>query len=121
MRGWAGLLMLLAGLLGACGVGAAAAAAHGGFSPNLMTAATFMLLHAAPVLAIGLCRGGSRLWLACASLLVLGAFLFGGELSVGALTGARPLPLAAPTGGWAMILGWLGVSGLGIHAMITRD
>ena len=120
MRRLPAILALLAGLLGAFGVGGAAAAAHGAFPPNLLTASTFMLFHAGPVLAISRFAGNSRLWLACGALLAVGALLFGGELAIGALIGASPLPLAAPTGGWAMILGWLGVSAAGCHELLAR-
>ena len=69
------ILIIVAALMGATGVGLGAAAAHGGFGPNLAIASTFLLLHAAPVLAIGLSGREGRLWIASAALLSLGLTL----------------------------------------------
>jgi uncharacterized membrane protein YgdD (TMEM256/DUF423 family) len=100
-----------AGIAGACGVGLAAAGAHVSASPLLTTAADFLLIHAVAALALaGLAlasprRGG---WFLCAAaLLLLGGFLFCGDLSFRALAGARLFPMAAPIGGSLLILGWI--------------
>jgi uncharacterized membrane protein YgdD (TMEM256/DUF423 family) len=109
MRVWSRALGAIAGLMGAAGVALAAVGAHRSGNPNVTTAAYFLLLHAAAIIALG-ARSPSRGWgalLAAASLLALGAVLFSGELAVHALAEITVLPLAAPTGGLLMILGWL--------------
>lgn len=100
----------LAGIAGACGVGLAAAGAHVSASPLLTTAADFLLIHAVAALALaGLAlasprRGG---WFLCAAaLLLLGGFLFCGDLSFRALVGARLFPMAAPIGG-SLLICWI--------------
>lgn len=107
MTGARRTLIGAAGLMGAAGVGLGAAATHAGFGPNLMIAATFLLLHAAPVLAIGLAAPVGRLWTAAGFLLAAGAVLFGAQVAIGAISGGSLFPFAAPAGGWGMILGWL--------------
>jgi uncharacterized membrane protein YgdD (TMEM256/DUF423 family) len=101
----------LAGLAGACGVGLAAIGAHVSQSPLLTTAADFLLIHAVATLALAALavasprRGG---WFLCAAaLFLIGASLFCGDLSVRALAGGRLFPMAAPTGGSLLILGWV--------------
>lgn len=109
MRGWWMCLTALAGLMGASGVGLAAAGAHRAGNPNVTTAAYFLLFHAAAIIAL-CARDPARGWrriLVAASLLALGAVLFSGELAVHALADVALLPFAAPTGGVLMILGWL--------------
>ena len=100
---------LTGGLAGAAGVALSAAAAHAG-GVNLGTAATFLLAHAPALLAIGLAGKGRAIAVAGALLLV-GAVLFCGDLVMRDLLGQRLFPMAAPTGGTLMILGWLGVAG----------
>lgn len=111
------LLIVLAGLSGALGVGLSAAAAHitGG---NLTTAAQFLLFHAPSLLALAalISAGVLQPTLAHAAgyLLVLGLILFCGDLSRRAFSGVALFPRAAPTGGILLMLGWVlvGVSGL---------
>lgn len=100
------LIGLLAGLLGAAGVGAAALAAHGGYGDNLRTASVFALVHAALILALVLRRSG-RLATLAACVVLLGALLFCGDLAMRALAGRALAPMAAPTGGFLMMAGWL--------------
>lgn len=111
MDPWTRLLLFLAGLLGAAGVAAAAAATHVGGGENLSTAAHFLLFDAVAVTglcAVGLqiARGRTLLRLA-ASALVLGAILFSGDLALRALMEVKLLGGSAPFGGALMILGWL--------------
>jgi uncharacterized membrane protein YgdD (TMEM256/DUF423 family) len=113
-------LLVPAGLLGALGVAAAAAAAHGSFPPSLNSAALIMLVHAGPILALALVAPRQIFWLVASLLLTLGALLFGIEVSLSAILGAPPLPLAAPLGGWCMMLGWLALAGAGIHKALKR-
>jgi uncharacterized membrane protein YgdD (TMEM256/DUF423 family) len=116
MTRWSTLLIVLAGLLGSAGVALAAWAAHRSGGENLMTAALFLLLHAAPVLAIALAPPRRALLIA-ASILVLGVTLFSGDLSLRYIANLKPWPMAAPTGGSLLILGWLWMTFAGLLAM----
>ncbi len=105
------LIVLLSGLMGAAGVAAAAAGAHMNADPNLTTAAYFLMLGAAgaiAVVALAAARG-PRFGVADAGggLVMLGALLFGGALALRALWGLVIFPMAAPTGGTMLILGWV--------------
>ncbi|MFG1400928.1 DUF423 domain-containing protein [Xanthobacter sediminis] len=118
---WTRFLLLLAGLMGACGVAAAAVSAHVAGGSMLETAAYFLILHAAAVgglvaLALQVGRGGAALRIG-ASALVLGALLFCGDLSSRALLEAKLLGGSAPFGGSLMIAGWLVVAG---SALVAR-
>ena len=112
---WTRLLLFLAGLMGATGVAAAAAAAHVSGGANLETAAHFLMLNAAAlagVSAIVLQAGGARVLLQLgASAIALGTILFSGDLAARALMEVKLLGGSAPFGGSAMILGWLLVAG----------
>ena len=110
MAFWSAALLSAAGLLGAAGVGLSAYAAHADGGANLVTAATFLLIHAAAV--AGLSAGGTtrRGLLQAATLLVLGVVLFSGDITLRSLTGASPMRMAAPTGGMMLIVGWLWLS-----------
>ncbi len=105
-------LAALAGLLGATGVGAAAAAAHLGGGQLLESAATFLMIHSAAVLALAALgqRAGHRsayVFGLAGLLLVAGMVLFCGDFATRALA-SRPLfPMAAPSGGILLIAGWL--------------
>lgn len=111
MSGWARALIAIAALMGAAGVIAAAASAHGTPAPLLDKAALFFMLNGAA--AIGICAAGlhatvRRSWFfIAASVLLAGELLFGADLSMRSLTGARLFPFAAPVGGTSMIVGWL--------------
>ena len=102
------ILVALAGLCGAAGVGLSAAAAHAG-GGNLATAAAMLLAHAPALLAIGLSirTTGNRLLAAGALVLGLGLLLFCGDLLARHYLGGRLFPMAAPAGGMALIAGWL--------------
>lgn len=108
---WTRLLIFLAGLFGAAGVAAAAAAAHIGGGANLETAAHFLMLNAAAlagVSALILLAGRGRVLLQVgASALALGTLLFSGDLAARALMEVKLLGGSAPFGGSTMILGWL--------------
>ncbi|MFG1478880.1 DUF423 domain-containing protein [Xanthobacter sp. V4C-4] len=108
---WTRILLVLAGLLGACGVAGAAVAAHVAGGSVLETAAYFLILHAAALfglvaLALTLTRGGAALRIA-ASALAVGAILFSGDLAARALLDVKLLGGSAPFGGSLMIAGWL--------------
>src|SRR5579883_1541553 len=71
--------------------------------------ADMLVVNAAAVIAISAFAfaTSSRLLLFAAAGLLLGTFLFCGELSAHAFLGRKFLPLAAPVGGFLMIAGWL--------------
>ncbi|TXN83823.1 DUF423 domain-containing protein [Methylobacterium sp. WL8] len=103
-------LVALACLAGGLGVAASAAAAHIPGADSLKTAAHFLLFHAPAILALaGLAAVGATHAVAtriAAFALVLGLALFSGDLAIRALA-QRPLfPMAAPSGGILLMLGW---------------
>lgn len=103
-------LAIAAGLLGAAGVVLASVAAHVVPDASLATAANFLVMHAAAVLGVSAWAGRSPSapgwWRVAARLLLLGVALFAGEIALRGLAGQTLFPMAAPTGGIAMILGW---------------
>ena len=106
--------ILLASLMGAGGVTLWAMASHGGGSPTVITAAQFLLIHAAAVCALTACRKQGLVHDRAASLgisgLILGTMLFSGDLALRALQGIKLFTMAAPIGGSLLILGWLVVA-----------
>lgn len=107
------LLTLFAGLLGAAGVALAAVAAHRVQDPSLATAAHLLVMQAAA--ALGVVAVATRCtrplaWTIAGGLLLAGAALFAGDITLRAFTGNRLFPMAAPTGGSTMIAGWLMVA-----------
>ena len=104
-------LLILAGLMGAGGVGLAAAAAHATPVSGLDSAAYLMLFHAVAVLGAGSLARQELLWppfgLAAMACFVAGGVLFAGDISMRAFASQRLFPMAAPTGGTLLILGWL--------------
>lgn len=103
------ILVLAGGLAGAAGVAFSAAAAHAG-GGNVGTAGLFLLMHAPVFVASGLLRTNALLR-AGSLVLLVGLLLFCGDLLMRAYAGTRLFPMAAPTGGTAMILGWLMIAG----------
>ncbi|MFH6785768.1 MULTISPECIES: DUF423 domain-containing protein [Methylobacterium] len=105
------ILLALAGLAGALGVGLSAAAAHIAGATSLATAAQFLLFHAPALLGLALMAGSGRSHpgpaRAAGFALALGLALFSGDLSVRALLQAPLFPMAAPSGGMILILGWV--------------
>lgn len=111
-------LLLLGAITGLAGVMGAAAAAHVAGSENLKTASQFLLFHA-PLLAAApaIVRSGAvhrHIALLALMLTFIGVALFSGQLALGALKQASLFPMAAPTGGTLLMMGWalLGVSAL---------
>ncbi|SDN60704.1 Uncharacterized membrane protein YgdD, TMEM256/DUF423 family [Methylobacterium phyllostachyos] len=104
-------LAALACLAGLLGVALSAAAAHIPGADSLKTAAQFLLFHAPAILAlIGLGAAGlarPTLARAAAGLLVVGLILFCGDLAVRTWLQHPLFPMAAPTGGFALMGGWL--------------
>ncbi|GAC1331879.1 MAG: hypothetical protein NVSMB26_10750 [Beijerinckiaceae bacterium] len=114
-----------AGLLGAAGIGAAAASAHIGGGTLLETAATFLLIHSAAtfgVVALALRAPASTTIFAVAALaLILGMSLFCGDFATRALASHALFPMAAPIGGIILIGGWLMAAVAAGTAAIGRD
>ncbi|MGC0052559.1 DUF423 domain-containing protein [Brucella pituitosa] len=98
----------LAGLCGALAIAAYAGAAHGGEN-HLGAIAPLLLVHAPALLVLSLIVPNSRIANIGGALLVAGLVLFCGDLFLRDVTGNRLFPMAAPTGGSLMILGWLTV------------
>ena len=105
-----------AGFFGAAGVALSALAAHRAGGDTLTTAATLLLLHGAPLLALSLAPA-PRSALVGGMALALGALLFSGDLALRSLAGVVLWPLAAPTGGLILIGAWLWI---GVGAAIRR-
>jgi uncharacterized membrane protein YgdD (TMEM256/DUF423 family) len=107
-------LVAIAGLMGACGVMLAAAAAHGADAGRLGPASSMLLFHAPAVLAVVvLCERGlvhGNVGLLAGFGFVLGAALFAGDLALRQFAGHGLFPMAAPSGGTLLIASWLAVS-----------
>jgi uncharacterized membrane protein YgdD (TMEM256/DUF423 family) len=104
------VLAAIAALIGAAGVGLAAAAVHANGGDLARTAALFLILHAAAALGIAAharIANSSRTLLVIGFFMEAGAFTFAADLAAHAFTGARLFPYAAPLGGSTMILSWL--------------
>lgn len=101
------LILMLAGFLGASGVVLAAAASHGGDTRLLGNASTMCLAHAPVLLALFLGHRTIRTATLSAVVLGTGTVLFAADLIVRHLGAAGLFPMAAPSGGLLMILGWL--------------
>ena len=114
MRIWSALILVVAGLCGAAGVGLAALATHKALGPNATTAAQFLLIHATALAGIALGGAARRGPMIAASLLGLGVVLFAGDLALLAFTGDSPWRMAAPLGGSLMMFGWLWLAATGL-------
>ncbi|MEZ5781126.1 MAG: DUF423 domain-containing protein [Rhizobiaceae bacterium] len=108
-------LVLIAGIFGAAGVGLAALAAHAG-GADLNPAALMLLVHAPALLALGLAPA-SKTMRTGGFVLAAGVLLFAGDLAARHFLGHKLFPMAAPTGGIAMMIGWLIV---GLSALVRR-
>lgn len=117
-----GVLLLLAGLSGGLGVALSAMAAHVPGGELLSSAANMLLFHAPAFLALAALRAtGPRGVLAVGTLaLAVGLALFAGDLTSRVMLGDRLFPMAAPTGGSLMILGWAGILLAGAVRLVRR-
>lgn len=107
-----------AGILGFCGVAAAAAGAHATGDPRLMGAVALVCLaHATALLALSLSGRRDPAFRLCALLLFSGAAVFSVDIALRALGHGRLFSMAAPSGGIAMMAGWLVLT---IAAIIPR-
>ena len=100
------LMLILAGMLGAGGVAAAAAASHTGDERLFGPLALIALTHAPAVLAIGLATEMAPMLRTGGLTLAAGAGLFSLDLAIRHFLGSGPFPLVAPLGGILMIAGW---------------
>ncbi|HEX2147707.1 MAG TPA: DUF423 domain-containing protein [Pseudorhizobium sp.] len=101
------LILFLSGLFGAAGVALAAAASHGGDTRLLGTTSTMCLVHAPVLLALYAAHRQLRTATLAALVIALGTLLFSGDLLSRHFLGDGLFPMAAPSGGTTMILGWL--------------
>jgi uncharacterized membrane protein YgdD (TMEM256/DUF423 family) len=113
------MLMVMAALAGILGVALSAAAAHSSAGPNLDTASRFLLLHAPVLLAIVALAAAGLVHVPTARaagwIIVLGLVLFCGDLASRTYRGVGLFPMAAPSGGFALMAGW---ALLGLAALI---
>ena len=100
------LIGLSAGIAGAAGVATLAVGAHAFTGANLDIAGSILLFHAVALLALANAEG-QRLRGLAALLFVVGCLLFSGDLIFKAIMARSLFPLAAPSGGIALILAWL--------------
>jgi uncharacterized membrane protein YgdD (TMEM256/DUF423 family) len=115
------ILLVLACLMGACGVALAAAAAHGAPGAGLDSAAYLLLFHAVAALSAASLADHGLLWrplgLVAIAGFVAGGSLFAGDVAMRAFAGHRLFPMAAPTGGTLLILSWLILAAAVVGAM----
>jgi uncharacterized membrane protein YgdD (TMEM256/DUF423 family) len=104
------LALFLAGIIGAFGVGFSALAAHGGDTRLYGAAALVCLTQAPALVALSIGWRMIRTAFVASLLIAIGCVLFAGDVSVLARFGHGMFPMAAPTGGTMMILGWLAVA-----------
>jgi uncharacterized membrane protein YgdD (TMEM256/DUF423 family) len=116
------ILLVLAGLMGASGIMLAAAGAHAAPGVGLDSAAYMLLFHATAIIGAAALIQNGMLWRAPALVVlaawVLGALLFSGDIALRAFAGQRLFPMAAPSGGIILILGWLSFAALAISALV---
>ncbi len=108
------MLLFVACVMGAAGVALMAASAHTAPGAGLDSAGYLLLFHAASVVAMLAVLGQGLAWrpLAIAGTvgLIAGAALFAGDVAMRAYVGHRLFPMAAPTGGIVLIIGWLTIA-----------
>ncbi len=104
------LTLFLAGLTGSFGVAFSALAAHGGDTRLYGAAALACMTQAPALLALHIGWHMIRTALVASLLIGLGCILFAGDVAILARFGHGLFPMAAPTGGTMMILGWLAVA-----------
>lgn len=116
------ILLVLAGLMGAAGITLAAAGAHAAPGAGLESAASMLLFHAVAVVGGAALVQQGMLWRPLAFVVlaawVVGAVLFSGDIALRTFAGHRLFPMAAPTGGIILILGWLGFAAAAIGALL---
>ncbi len=105
------ILIVLAAVMGADGVILAALSAHQPDATRLATASSMLLFHAPAVLAaVALAERGvvhAGIAIAAAFGFAVAAALFASDLTLRQFAGHSLFPMAAPTGGTALIVSWL--------------
>lgn len=116
------IALALAGLMGAGGIMLAAAGAHAAPGAGLESAAYMLLFHATAIIGAAALVQQGALWRPLALVVlaawVIGAVLFSGDIALRAFAGHRLFPMAAPSGGIILILGWLALVVAAIGAMV---
>ena len=107
----------LAGILGASGVAAAAAASHAG--AQLMQSYSLIALTHAPALLVLALIALPRVFTVALLTLSAGTILFCADIAVRYGFGHALFPMSAPIGGMLMIAGWL-ILGFGAIAIARR-
>lgn len=106
--------LVLAALMGLAGVALLAAAAHVTGTQNVQTAGQMLLFHAPVVIGATAARKAGLLHDSRArlslSLLVFGVALFAADLALRGFFNEGLFPRAAPTGGWFILGGWMGLA-----------
>jgi uncharacterized membrane protein YgdD (TMEM256/DUF423 family) len=108
------ILIVVAGIMGSCGVMLAAASAHLADATRLAAASSMLLFHATAVLGTvalasrGLLHRG--IGTAAAIGFVIAPLLFAADLSLRQYAGHGLFPMAAPTGGTLLIVSWLALA-----------
>jgi uncharacterized membrane protein YgdD (TMEM256/DUF423 family) len=107
-------MLFFAGALGVGGIIAAAAGSHSGDGRILGSVALVALTQAPAVLVFGLMSPPGRLLRAGAIAIGAGACLFSGVLAARQILDIVVLPMSAPLGAAATVVGWMlvAVSGL---------
>lgn len=107
---WDRALIGLGALSGVCGVALSAAAAHATGGSQIETAARFLLVHAPALIAVAALTGTGLVHPGAGRIagigLAVGLALFAGDLCMRGFRGAPLAPMAAPTGGILMMIGW---------------
>ena len=108
------ILVILAGIMGADGIGLAAASAHQPDAVRLASASSMLLFHTTAVLAaVALAERGlihARIGIAAGFGFVVAAALFAGDLTMRQYAGHSLFSMAAPTGGTLLIVSWLSLA-----------
>ncbi len=116
------IALALAGLMGAGGIMLAAAGAHAAPGAGLESAAYMLLFHATAIIGATALVQQGVLWRPLALVVlaawVIGAVLFSGDIALRAFAGHRLFPMAAPSGGIILILGWLAFAVTAIGALV---
>jgi uncharacterized membrane protein YgdD (TMEM256/DUF423 family) len=117
------VFLALAGLMGAGGIVLAAAGAHVAPGAGLDSAAYMLLFHATAVVGGAALIQQGALWrplgLIVLAAWVLGSILFSGDIALRAFAGYRLFRMAAPSGGFILIVAWLALAVAAIAA-VTR-
>jgi len=116
------ILIVLGGLMGAAGIGLAAAGAHALPGAGLDSAASMLLFHAVAILGGTTLLRQGLLWppLTFCALAgwVIGTVLFSGDVALRTFAGHRLFPMAAPAGGIILITAWLALSAAAIATLM---